>query len=543
MDVVAELERARQAHAQHAWADAYQAFSSVDEVTPLAAGDLELLGEACDLVGRGDDVARVLQGAYRSYADSGELAGALRCAFWLSRNVQFNGEFAKAGAWIARAARLTAGSDCAERGYLLIPEAEQQAGAGDDGAASATCERIIELGTRCRDADLVALATTIQGRVRIQSGRPAEGLAMLDEAMLSVTAGETSARIAGWIYCMVIDACHQLHEVSRAREWTTALNNMCDTWPQFTGAYSGICRVHRAELLQSGAWPDAAREAKEACDQLSQGYGHVVAGFAFNQLGEVHRLRGRNADADDAYQRACELGWDAQPGLALLRLAQGKVDAAAAAIQRALTEATNPLARSRLLPAAVEIMLAAQDVTAARDGATELTTIGEQYGTPALRAHASHARGAVELADGAAERALPMLREAWQIWSDLDAPYEAARARALIGLACRVLHDEDGAKLELSSARRVLHELGAAPDVARLDAFDAKHPVGDASGLSARQIEVLRLLAAGKTNRAIATELFLSEKTVDRHVSNIFAKLGVGSRTAAATYAFEHHLS
>jgi tetratricopeptide (TPR) repeat protein len=309
--------------------------------------------------------------------------------------------------------------------------------------------------------------------------------ALLDEAMLGITAGETSPRVTGWIYCSTIAACHELHDVRRAREWTTALNAWCDALPQFTGAFSGICRIHRSQLLQlGGAWPAAVREAQVACEHLTRGHGELVAGAAFYQLGEIHRLRGEAADAEQAYRQASQYGWQTQPGLALLWVAQGKVDASVAAIRRALGESTERLARSQLLPAYVEIMLAAGDAAAAREGATELAGIAEEYNTPALHARAAHARGDVHLIEGRPEAALPALRHAWQLWRDLDAPYDAARMRVLVGQACRARRDEDTATMELEAARQAFQQLGAVPDLIRVDTLIRKHPVGDASGLS-----------------------------------------------------------
>ncbi len=266
----------------------------------------------------------------------------------------------------------------------------------------------------------------------------------------------------------------------------------------------------------------------------------MMAGQAFYQLGDIHRLRGESASAEEAFQLAGEYGWETQPGLALLRLAQGKGDASVAAVRRALAETTDRLARSRLLPPYVEIMLATGDVDAAREGARELAEIAEVYDTDALQARSAHARGAVHLADASPEAALPALRHAWRLWRDLDAPYEAACARVLVGLACRDLHDEDTAAMELDAARQAFARLGAIPDLTRTDALMRKPSVRDVAGLSPREVEVLRLVAAGKTNQAIAAELFISDRTVARHVSNIFTKLAVGTRTAAAAYAFEH---
>lgn len=451
------------------------------------------------------------------------------------------GEFAQAGGWITRAGRLAGDRGaCGEQGYLLIPEAERQFGGGDPGAAFATAARAAALGNRCRDPDLVTLAAHVQGRARIKQGRPAEGLALLDEAMVGVAAHETSVRVTGWVYCSTIVACHELHELRRAREWIRALNAWCDAQPQFTGAYSGICRVHRAELLQlGGAWQDAVREARIACEQLTRGAGEMLAGAAFYQLGEVHRLRGETVDAEAAYRRVSRYGWETQPGLALLRLVQGRADLAAAAVRRSLGERTDPLERSHLLPAYVEIMLATGDVGSAADGATELAAVAEAHDPPALRARSAHARGAVDLAAGRPDAALPALRHAWRLWRDLDVPYEAARVRVLLGRACRALRDEDTAAMELDAARHAFRRLGAAPDLAVVEALLRTPVPGEESGLSPREIEVLRLVAAGRTNHAIAAELVLSEKTVARHLSNIFTKLGVGSRTAAARYAFE----
>ena len=541
MDVVAELERARECHRRQAWADACDGFLAVDGSSGLEIDDLERLAEAAHILGRCDLAVVVSQRVYQVHVDAGDVGRAVRCAFYLWHALVVKGDFAHAGGWLERVGRLTeTHPDCGERGYLLIPEAERRLGVGDFAGAFATAGQALELGQRCADRDLVTIAAHIQGRASIRAGRVGQGLALLDGAMVAVTAGETSAGITCWIYCSVIDACHELHEVQRAREWTEALNAWCDSRPQFTGVFSGVCRIHRAELLQlGGAWADAVREAGLACEQLTQGYGEVMAGQAFYRRGEIHRLRGEAGDAEDAYRSASRYGGETQPGLALLWLAQGRADAAVAGIRRALAETSDRLARSRLLPSSVEIMLAVNDVAAAREGAAELAEIGEVYDAAALHAWSAYARGAVHLADGSPEAALPALRQAWQLWRDLDVPYEAARARVLVGLACRALHDEDTAAMEFDAAHQVFAQLGAVPAATRTRVLMREDRVGAAAGLRTRELEVLRLVAAGKTNRAIAAELFLSDRTVERHVSNILTKLGVGSRTAAAAYAFE----
>jgi ATP/maltotriose-dependent transcriptional regulator MalT len=264
--------------------------------------------------------------------------------------------------------------------------------------------------------------------------------------------------------------------------------------------------------------------------------------MAIYQLAELHRLRGQFAEAEEAYREASRLGLEPQPGLALLRLAQGRTEAAEAAIRRVVAETTDRPGRVRLLPAQVEIMLTVGDLPAARDAADELTRIAGAYDTPALRAAAEQALGAVLLAEGDARAAVVALRGALQGWRELQVPYEAARVRVLVGVGCRALGDEEAAAMELDAARDGFEQLGATPDLAQLDALTGRQAAAGAHGLTARELEVLRLLAAGKTNRAIAGELVLAEKTVDRHVSNVYAKLGVSSRAAATAYAYRHQL-
>lgn len=540
---VGELERGRRCCERHAWADAYQALSLADKVAPLEAEDLERLAMSAHLIGRDDEYLRTLERAYHARLSGDQHVGAVRCAFWIGLRLLFGGETGGASGWLARAQRLLEREqhECAERGYLLLPTVEQHLAAGECAAAYAAAAGAAEIGERCGEADLIACARHLQGRVRIQQGQVAEGLTLLDEAMVAVTAGELSAIMTGLIYCSVIEACQRVYALGRAREWTSALARWCEGQPQIV-AFTGVCQVHRAEIMQvRGTWRDAIEEARRAGER-SQGVNRQAAAAAFYQQAEVHRLRGEFAAAEEAYRSASRFGLEPQPGLALLRLAQGRREAAAATIRRAVSATTERLQRTRLLPAYVEILLAIGDVQDARRACRELEETAESFDTEALGAMAAHARGSVELAEGDAQAALGSLRRAFEVWQRLEAPHVAARVRVLMGLACRALGDDDGGNLELQSARVVFEQLGAAPDLAWIDSLTNDAAPGHRSRLTPRELQVLRLIAAGKTNKAIAATLFLSEKTVDRHVSNIFTKLDVPSRAAATAYAYEHKL-
>jgi DNA-binding CsgD family transcriptional regulator len=388
----------------------------------------------------------------------------------------------------------------------------------------------------------LALALHIEGQTLIKQARIAEGLSRLDEAMLAATSNEVTPFITGVVYCGVIAGCEEAYEVRRAQEWTEALSRWCEQQPELV-AFTGRCLSHRAGLMQlRGDWREALEEARRARERCEEAMNDAAAGQAFYQQGELHRLQGDFAAAEAAYRDANRCGHEPQPGLSLLRLGQGDDDAAGAAIRRALSETVEPLSRARLLPAHVEISLALGEAGDARRGADELSGIAGEYQSAMLRAIAARVQGMVAVAEGEAESALRSLRESATIWQELEAPYDLARTRVFVGLACRALGDEQTAALELETATGVFEQLGALPDLARLEALAGPAETPETYGLTPRELEVLRLVAAGKTNREIAAALVVSEHTVARHVQNIFTKLRVSSRTAATAFAFENRL-
>lgn len=538
------VARGRASFDDRAWEDAYAHLSAADGEEPLPAEDLVRLATAAFLIGREADSEETWARAHHDLLDRGDTVRAARCALRLAFQLLNRRESARGGGWVARAKRLLeeVEHDCVEQGYLLFPEALRRIFSGDNEGARVTFGEAAEIGERFDDPDLTALARHGRGRALIRMGEVEEGVTLLDEAMVAVEAGEVSPIAAGDIYCSVIEACHEIFDLGRAQEWTAALSRWCESQPDLV-AYRGQCLVRRAEILQlRGAWPDAMDEAQRACERLTRPPGMAAAGAAFYQRAELHRLRGELEEAEEAYREASKWGRKPQPGLALLRLAQGRTDAARDAIGRVLDEAQERRARSRILPACVEIMLAADDIERARDAADELSVIAGDLEASFLEASAEGARGSVLLADGDPESALKALREARAGWEELEAPYEAARIRVLIGRACRELGDDDTAGMELDAALWAFRELGAEPDRARVESLMRQAPSGPSHGLTPRQVQVLRLVAAGKTNRAIADELFISEKTVARHVSDIFGRLGLSNRAAATSYAYEHDL-
>jgi DNA-binding NarL/FixJ family response regulator len=540
-----ELGRGRESYAASAWLDAYESLAHADQLDPLAAEDLELLARSAYMVGNDDDYLAGLERAHDLHLAAGEVPRAVRCAFWIGHNLLFRGQSARATGWFGRAQRLLEhdARDCVERGYLLIPVWLEQMASGDYDGGVRTAAQAAEIGERFGEADLVWLARDEQARALAKQGRLKEALALVDEVLVVAVAGELSPIVTGIVYCNTIAFCRDVYELRHAREWTETLTRWCERQPEMV-AHNGLCLVHRAEIMElQGAWDEALDEARQAAERFTRGVlNELACGAALYRQGEIHRLRGEFAAAEEAYKGASRCAYEPQPGLALLRLAEGKAWVSVGSIRRVVGETTAPLLRARLLPAYVEIMLAVRDPGEARAASRELDEIVAGHGAEALGAMAAQARGSVALQNGDAAAALAALRSALTVWHDLAARYEIARTRTAIGLACRELHDEDTAVLELEAAREIFASLGARPDRARVDVYLRRAGAAGAYGLTERELEVLRLAAAGKSNREIASVLVISEHTVARHMQNIFDKLGVSSRTAAGAFAVAHQL-
>lgn len=529
------LARGRAAHAARIWDECWSTLSDADRARPLAPEDLVRLAESAYLVGQDGESADAFGRAYAGFVAAGAPRRAARCAFLLAFLLQNAGEPARSGGWLARARGLVDrhALDGAEAGLLDSHEAHMTLQRGDPIAALDLADRAVGTARACGDADLLALALLTAGHARVSLGRVADAARCLDEVMLAVADDEVMPLVAGVVYCSVIAACRRLHDTHRAREWTAALSDWCDAQPGLV-PYRGICMVHRAELMSdAGRWDDAAAEAARAGGEP----GTQVAAEAEYLIGELHRLRGDTTAAEDAYRRANTWGRRPEPGLVRLRLAQGRLDGAASTARALLAEGGTGPDRPEILAACVDVAVTAGDLEFADAASAELDTLAAAFDQPVPHALAARCHGRILLARGRPAQALPALRESARHWSELAVPYPGAVVRALLGECYRALGHEESAQLEFDAARWWFERLGARPDAERVGT-----PNPPAGGLTPRELQVLRLLATGTTNRSVAGELYLSEKTVARHLSNIYGKLGVASRAAATAYAYDHHL-
>lgn len=541
--MASELARGREAFDRQAWAAAYEHLAGAAATAALEVPDLERLAVAAYLVGRRSESTSAWMTAHQDCVRRGEGARAARCGFWLAVNHLHSGEAAQGSGWIDRARRVLDAhtQDCVEEGYLRCAAALRSTFSGDLEAGLAGFGAAAEIGERFGDPELVAQARVGQGRCLIYLGRIAEGVGLLDEAMVAVGAKEVSAVSVGDVYCTAIEGYQELFDIARVREWTGVLSRWCESQPELV-LYRGQCLLHRAELMAlQGAWADAVVEAQKACDRLAQPH-HPALGAATYLRAELHRLRGEVDAADAAFRLAGELGRDPQPGRALLQLAQGRTEVAAATIRRTWAQNADPLGRARFAAAYVEILISAGSVDEARSAVEGLAALPAELRKSYLQALTDTVSGAVLLAEGDLPGALRALRRAVDGWRDLGATYDAARTRLLSAETCRRLGDAEGAVLEIEAARAVFVGLGARPDVARADALLTPRPSRNPGGLTDREVGVLVLVATGKTNREIAGELGISEKTVASHLSHMFTKLGLGSRAAATAFAYEHGL-
>lgn len=552
------VQQGREAYGRQAWSEAYRLLSLANELAPLEVPDLELLAVSAYLTGNDAIGNDLWVRGYNECLRQHDIPRAARCVFWLALDLLVTGEIARAGGWLTRALRLLDDReyDCPERGLVLVLIGRLHAIRGEAQLAYTFARQAAEISDRFGDPDLKAFSGLILGQTKVRIGEVAEAATLFDELIISVTVDNVSPITVGVLYCAVIEACHHIYDIERAREWTAALSRWCTSQTDLV-PFRGQCIVHRAELMRlSGAWSQALSEAEHACAWFTsvaskRGAGpgdddlpvfKYPVGAAFYELAEIHRARGDFTRAEDAYRQASRYGKSPEPGLALLRMAQGKLKSAEAAIRRLLGESQGSLARAHVLSAAVDILIAVRDLPAARTAADELAAMDAASGTAFLRALSAQATGSVLLAEGDAHQALVTLRVAWMTWQELEAPHAAGRVRVLLGLACRKLGDDDAAELEWDAARRVFERLAARPDLARLNSLIRTEAGRDSGALTPRERQVLERIAAGKTNRIIARELAISERTVDRHVSNILMKLELPSRSAATAYAYERGL-
>jgi DNA-binding CsgD family transcriptional regulator len=535
------IQAARDAYRCGEWADATALFLSADAVSELEIDDIEALAWAAGIAAQDRVMLAALERVYAHHAARKDHEASARAAFWSGLRHMMIGEAGLGAGWLQRAAKHAeeTAPDCVQRGYLLLPQVFMHRGKQAYETAIEIANTAIAIGEKADEPDLIALAGSLKGGMLFRLGRIDEGYVPIDEAMLLANTGRLSPVVSGTVYCEIVGSCCRVLEMVRAREWTAILNDWCRRNPQ-AKAFNGVCRVHRAEVLQlEGNWNEAFAEAGRAGHGLEGTTEQTAMANAAYRRGEILRLRGEFEAADAEYRRAGEMAIDPQPGLALLRLAQGQSDEAAAMIRRALDTARDMTRKAALLPAGIEILIACRDLDAAKSLRDQMKEIAELFNTEILARVADQSLGSLAMAQGKFSEASAALIAAREYWSEFGAPYLVARLRLDIALAYAELGDAEGAGMELDAAEKAFHELGAEPDLVRLRAIRARTHAPVANVLTAREREVLALMADGGSNPAIAEELGLSPKTVNRHAENIFDKLGVSSRAAAVAKALK----
>lgn len=540
MDGADLLERGRTSYDAHDWSAAYDALSAAAAARRLDAEDLVRLGTAGYLVGHTEEADRRFDEAFRCAVESHDPACAVRAGFWAAFVLANQGDNARAQGWAERCRRLLlATSDAGPVEQLTLEGLDALRGVREGQIDLAP--RFAELASRAAalgERDLEALSVMGEGFCLAIEGNLADGMRRLDEVMVMLGQAGVNPLAAGLVYCVGLDVCHSTLDLRRSALWTAELSRWCRAQPDLV-PYRGQCLVHRVQVMaMRGSWAEALQEVRRACALLGDPPQPAV-GAALYEWAELHRLRGDLDAAEEKYTEAAHWGHDPQPGLAWLRLAQGRPDAAAAGLRRSLVEPHDSTVLPSVLAAYVEVLIGCGEPEAATEALDRLREMAVALDVPMASALAAHAGARLALARGDAAGALRDGRRAWTAWHELEAPYQAARSRVVVAEACRALGDEDAARMETAAARAVFEELGARLDLRGLHEVTAQ---AEKQTLSPREQEVLRLVAQGLTNRAIAGELFLSEKTVARHLSNIFAKVGVSTRTAAAAYAFTHDL-
>ncbi len=527
------------------WTEIYVQLLKADREKALEPKELEKLALSAYLIGRDADSFQILERVHQGYLNREMTEEAVRCAFWLGLMLINAGERARGGGWFARGERLLNDiqiQDCPEKGLFIIPQALSELSAGHGAKSQQMFELVALEGEKFQNFDLIALGRLGLGQAMIQQGKTAKGIKLLDETMIIIETEEVFPLVNGIVYCAVIETCRKVWDLERAKEWTAALTRWCESQPDIV-PFRGECLVRRAEIFQfHGEWYKALDETMDACNLMIQTQGKSAAGEAYYRQAELHRLLGNFSKAESGYQEAAKRGRNPQPGLALLRLALFQNDAAETSIRNTLLVTKDPKKRAELLPAVVTIMTAVKQNEEALQAAKELCGIARDLNVPYLLAMCAYCLGKVFLVKGNIRPALEQLIKALKFWNTLNLPYESAYTRELKGIIYSELNDKDNSEADLMAAKWVYEQLGAMPDLKRVNRLLNNELNQETHGLSLRELQVLRLVASGKTNKSIADELFISERTVDRHVSNIFNKLDVSSRVEATTFALKNQM-